>query len=97
MASMADQTHLIGYPPANPEVHDFLTSSGQVISHSLAISLVQHFLLALFNKTKEAIGCMGTTKSSQIQEFWNYMSQGQSMHSTGKNRSDFYKGVLALA
>ncbi|KAH9019638.1 hypothetical protein EDB85DRAFT_1896565 [Lactarius pseudohatsudake] len=83
-----------GYPPADREVWEFLTQND---SDSSALSLIKHFLLALFIKTKEALGCMGFTKSDQIQEFQSYMSKDQSMQSPGKNRTDFYKGVVAQA
>ncbi|KAH8977434.1 hypothetical protein EDB86DRAFT_1199678 [Lactarius hatsudake] len=51
----------------------------------------------LFIETKEALGSMGSTKSDRIQEFWSYMSKDQSMQSPGKNRTDFYEGVVAQA
>ncbi|KAH9021391.1 hypothetical protein EDB85DRAFT_1895706 [Lactarius pseudohatsudake] len=93
-ASMVDQTRLIGYPPADREVREFLTRND---SDSSALSLIKHFLLVLFIKTKEALGCMGFTKSDRIQEFRSYMLKDQSMQSPGKNRTDFYEGVVAQA
>ncbi|KAH9015441.1 hypothetical protein EDB83DRAFT_2321310 [Lactarius deliciosus] len=83
-----------GYPPADSEVRNFLTRHDGV--HS-ALSLMQHFLLALFSRTKATLERMGSTKSGQIQEFREYMSKDQTMHSSGGNRSDFYDGVIAQA
>ena len=98
-SSMAYQTCLIGYPPADHEVRNFLTKDTRVISHSFAVSLVQHFLLALFNKAKMVLTSreMGRTKLDRIQNFRAYMSKDQSMDSTGKNRNEFYDGVIAQA
>ncbi|KAH9021093.1 hypothetical protein EDB83DRAFT_2320509, partial [Lactarius deliciosus] len=83
-----------GYPPADSEVRNFLTRHDGV--HS-ALSLMQHFLLALFSRTKATLERMGSTKSGRIREFREYMSKDQTMHSSGGNRSDFYDGVIAQA
>jgi hypothetical protein len=94
---MAHQTCLIGYPPADHQVRQFLTRGGpdEKISHLLAISLVRRFLVALFNKTAEALN--GATKQLRIQNFRNFMSENQTMDSAGRKRLEFYDSVIAQA
>ncbi|KAI9445890.1 hypothetical protein H4582DRAFT_1901738 [Lactarius indigo] len=83
-----------GYPPADSEVRNFLTRRDGVNS---PVSLIQHFLLALFNRTKETLERMDSTKSGRIREFREFMSKDQTMHSPGGGRSEFYDGVIAQA
>ncbi|KAH9179801.1 hypothetical protein EDB89DRAFT_2238751 [Lactarius sanguifluus] len=86
-----------GYPPADHKVRNFLTDGGRVIPHSSARYLIQHFLLALFDKTAVVLKKMGPTKSERIRNFRDFMSKDQSMGSAGKNRNKFYEEVIAKA
>ncbi|KAI9430204.1 hypothetical protein H4582DRAFT_1820313, partial [Lactarius indigo] len=86
-----------GYPPADHKVRNFLTDGGRVIPHSSAKYLMQHFLLALFDKTAVVLKEMGPTKFERIQNFRDFMSKDQSMGSAGKNRNKFYEEVIAKA
>jgi len=94
---MAHQTCVIGYPPADHTVRQFLTGGGRKISDILAMSLIHHFLLALFEETAKTVTKMGSTKSDRIRNFRYFMSEGQSMDSTGKNRNKFYDEVITRA
>ena len=94
---MANQTCFIGYPPADHTVRQFLTGGGRKISDTLAMSLIHHFLLALFKVATKTVANMGSTKSDRIRNFWHFMSEGQSMNSTGESRNKFYDEVIAQA
>ena len=61
------------------------------------MSLMHHFLLALFEQAAETVKCMGSTKSDRIRNFRYFMSKDQSMDSTGENRKGFYDKVLSRA
>src|SRR5258708_25317217 len=93
---MIQQTCLIGYPPADDNVRSYLTEPR---SPQSALVLIQHFLLALFNETKEILKGegMGLTASERIVKFREYMSKGQTIGSPGTNRVDFYDRVITDA
>lgn len=63
---MANQTCFIGYPPTNHTVCQFLTGGGWKISDTLAMSLIHHFLLALFEVAMKTVANMGSTKLDWI-------------------------------
>ena len=94
---IAHQTSLIGFPPGDHKVRDFLTSDSLGIPDSVAMSLIHNFLLALFEQAAETIKGMGSTKLERIRSFRCFMSKGQSMDSTGENRKFFYDKVLDRA
>jgi hypothetical protein len=92
------QTCLIGFPPSDDAVRDFITG-GNNIGYEDAKSLAQHFLIALFIKTAETIKRFGNEKdkATRIRDFRHFMSKDQRMHSVGSARREFYKGVVAHA
>ena len=94
---MAHQTCSIGYPPADHTVCQFLMGGDQKILDTLAMSLIHHFLLALFKVATKTVANMGSTKLNQIQNFQHFMLEGQSMNSTGESRNKFYDEVIAQA
>ena len=55
------------------------------------------FLLALFEKTTETVGGMGGNISTRIIEFRDFMSKNQKMELAGKERRNFYLGVVQRA
>jgi hypothetical protein len=97
---MAHQTRLLGFPPADGQVRDFLSGVGETPEGSakLAYSRACNFLLALFTKTKETITTLnGCNKAERIKEFREFMSDGQSMRHAGENRQRFYSDVITRA
>jgi hypothetical protein len=92
------QTCLIGFPPPDDAVRDFITQDHN-IGHEDAKSLVQHFLIALFIRTADTIKHFGKEKDKggRIHDFRHFMLEGQRMHSVGPARREFYKGVVAHA
>ena len=92
------QTCLIGFPPPDDAVRDFLTQDNN-IGYEDAKSLVRHFLIALFSRTAETIKRFGNKKdkASRIRDFRDLMSKDQRMHSPGSVRREFYKEVVAHA
>ncbi len=92
---VALQTCLIGFPPADHTVRDFLTADNQRISHHEAVARVRHFLVTLFTNTADVLArkSMGSTKTDRITNFRAFMSKDQSMKSTGEGRRQFYEKV----
>ncbi len=92
---MALQTCLIGFPPADHTVCDFLTVDNQQISHHEAVAHIRHFLVTLFTNTVDVLArkSMGSTKTDRITNFQAFMSKDQSMKSTGEGRHQFYEKV----
>jgi len=92
---MAHQTPMIGYPPPDANVHEYL---GKMVYAAPEIPvLIQHFLVELFKKTAETIKTMGTDTKARINNFRDYMSRGQKMGSVGNDRLNFYKDVVFRA
>ena len=62
---IAHQTRLLDFPPADDQVHDFLSGLGESYKTSakLAYPRAHNFLLALFTKTKETLN--GTNKAER--------------------------------
>ena len=93
---MIQQTCLKGFPPADDNVSSYLTGAR---SPQSTLVLIKHFLIALFNETKEILKeeGMGLTPSERIAKFREYMSKGQTMGSPGTNRVEFYDRVITEA
>jgi hypothetical protein len=92
---MAHQSSMIGYPPPDVNVRDFLTKRVYAVPEIAA--LLRHFLVALFDKTAETLGTMGTDTSERIKKFRDHMSRGQKMESVGGDRFNFYQDVVKKA
>jgi hypothetical protein len=92
---MAHQSSMIGYPPPDKNVSDFLRKRVYAVPHIAA--LLRHFLVALFDKTAETLGTMGTDTSERIKTFRDHMSRGQKMGSVGDDRFNFYQDVVKKA
>lgn len=96
---MTHQTCLIGYPPADDNVRNFLTTNET--SRKEAESLVRRFLVALFKKTtkflKEEASQPGLTKLDRIQTFRDFMTKDQLFERAGAKRVEFYNSVIARA
>jgi len=90
---MTHQTPMIGYPPPDNTVRNFLMRG---ISPREEIEpILLHFFIELFLKTAETLKSMGTTDPGKlIQEFRRHMSEGQRMESVGDDRLKFYQGVV---
>jgi hypothetical protein len=88
---MTHQARLLGFPPADGEVRDFLLSVTDAleVSADSAYSRACNLFLALFNKTEETIASFnGRTKAERIKEFRTFMSDGQSMRVAGETGKD---------
>jgi hypothetical protein len=92
---MAHQSSMIGYPPPDNNVREFLTKMVYAVPDIAA--LLRHFLVALFDKTAETLGTMGTDTSERIKTFRDHMSRGQKMVSVGDDRFNFYQDVVKKA
>ncbi|KAI0296790.1 hypothetical protein B0F90DRAFT_1011071 [Multifurca ochricompacta] len=89
-----------GFPPTDGQVRNFLkieawTRGGPTLAYSQAY----HFLLALFEKTKETVAQWTdlSHRAERVLRFREFMSRGQNMESTGEDRENFYKDVVARA
>jgi hypothetical protein len=94
---MAHQTCLIGFPPADHAVHDFLTltPSGGIDN---IVFIMRHFLIALFKQAMDTIKKMGPISASdQILDFRTCMSKAQTMLGPGEDRNQFYDHVVTEA
>ena len=97
---MSWQTCLLGYPPPDNKVCDFLS---RIVpkenyldkSYQRALS----FLHALISITTKTISDIHDTPNTPdlAEKFREYMSEGQSMSSSGPNRSGFYERVIQEA
>ena len=88
-------TCLIGYPPPDHIVRDFLTGGG--IEPQDVSCRIGNFLIALLEVTKEVIPELGDDQFTRIKGFREFMSKDQHMESAGSLRIGFYKKVVALA
>ncbi len=90
---MACQTHLLGFPPPDNQVRDFLSGPADT-----AFDRACNFLLTLFGKCKEAVAKFDCRdKAERVQEFRRFMSEGQSMRYVGGNRQMFFNDVVEQA
>ncbi|KAH9176091.1 hypothetical protein EDB89DRAFT_1882102 [Lactarius sanguifluus] len=88
------------FPPADDTVRDFLThvDKKNKTMHVLSHSRANHFFHALFLTTAGVVaGFQVSNRAERIQYFRAFMSEGQSMSSSGPKRSQFYKDVIAKA
>ncbi|KAI0301711.1 hypothetical protein B0F90DRAFT_1816914 [Multifurca ochricompacta] len=86
-----------GYPPPDHELRRFL-ALGDGDNADLAYSRACHFMLALFEETEILLNKFNApNRADRIYRFREYMSRGQDMTSTGKDRKSFYEGVVARA
>jgi hypothetical protein len=93
---MAHQTPMIGYPPPDNNVRDFLTK--RVYEQCEIVPLIRSFLVELFIKTTEILKTMmGTSTEERINNFRDHMSRGQKMGSVGNDRLNFYQDVVKSA
>ena len=93
------QTGPLGYPPANHAVRKFLANiDNDVDMDLLSYIRVQHFLNALFRVTLDTVASFGaSSRVEQVQRFYEFMSDGQTMNSSGLKRSQFYEDVVSMA
>jgi hypothetical protein len=96
-SSMVHQTCLIGFPPADKNVRNFLTGKTKDNQGLDPAAVVHHFLVALFEQVAKVLPRMGPTVSEQITHFRDFMSKDQSMASVGNNREHFYNEVVKQA
>jgi hypothetical protein len=102
---MTCQTRLLGFPPADHDVRDFLTSidSDNPEMDKISFSRARHFLKALFVITKRTIieelgdGDGACERENRIHQFRTYMSDEQSMDTSGSKRKSFYHDVINMA
>ncbi|KAI9444320.1 hypothetical protein H4582DRAFT_2071891 [Lactarius indigo] len=77
-----------GYPPADHKVRNFLMDGGRVIPHSSAKYLMQHFLLALFDKTavvlKEMDQSMGSAGKNRNKFYEEVIAKASEYESHGE-------------
>lgn len=101
---MTCQTVLLGFPPPDNEVRNFLTTveSSSKDPYEASISRARRFLEALFSHATQTIGAF-TSESVQdravqkqvvVEKFRDYMSDGQGFYSPGPKRSAFYSTVI---
>ncbi len=92
------QTSPLGYPPANHAIHKFLTDSDNDVNmDSLSYIWAQHFLNALFCVTLDTIASFGaSSRAEQVQRFYEFKLDGQTMNSSGPKRSQFYEDVVSM-
>ncbi|KAH9172798.1 hypothetical protein EDB89DRAFT_1850878 [Lactarius sanguifluus] len=89
-----------GFPPADDAVRDFLTcvSKKNKTMHVLSLSRANHFLHALFLTAAGVVSNFHvSSRAERIQYFRVFMSEGQSMSSSGPKQSQFYMDVIAEA
>ncbi|KAH9051513.1 hypothetical protein EDB87DRAFT_1541276, partial [Lactarius vividus] len=98
-----------GYPPADEEVREFLTSNREYQDKNRSESSYMRaccFLKALFYVTVETTTKIdahytpsegGTKRMYQIKRFRQIMSEGQSMDSSRPKRVEFYHDVVSKA
>ncbi|KAI9431358.1 hypothetical protein H4582DRAFT_2085210 [Lactarius indigo] len=89
-----------GFPPADDVIRDFLThvDKKNKSMHVLSLSQANHFFHALFLNTAEVVADFHVrSRAERIQHFRAFMSEGQSMSSSGPKRSRFYKDVITKA
>ncbi|KAH9052552.1 hypothetical protein EDB87DRAFT_1692195 [Lactarius vividus] len=89
-----------GFPPADDVVRDFLTHVDKKNKnmHVLSLSRANHFFHALFLTTAEVVADFPVrSRAERIQRFRAFMSEDQSMSSSGPKRSRFYKDVITKA
>ncbi|KAF8271301.1 hypothetical protein EI94DRAFT_1720854 [Lactarius quietus] len=80
-----------GFPPPDNAIRNLLTQG----SNDIYLTML-HFLFELFEKTSSVITDdlkEVTTRSEQIKQFREFMTNGQSMNGTGKNRQKFYQEI----
>jgi hypothetical protein len=54
-----------------------------------------HFLISLFEKAEKVVDTFHCrSKEERVQQFRKFMSDGQSMRRTGRNRESFYDDVI---
>jgi hypothetical protein len=101
---MTCQTRLLGFPPADHDVRDFLTSidPNNPEMDQISFSRARHFLKALFCITERTIKELGggdgaCERENRAHQFRTYMSDGQSMASSGRQRKEFYQEVIGMA
>ena len=89
-------THLLGYPPADHGVRDYLTSPG---SKDVAYDRASAFLEALFKHTTSTLHALDSSLdySGFGGEFRSCMTEGQRMKGHIQFREDFYKRVVEKA
>lgn len=95
---------MLGFPPADNQVRDFLTSTrcygDKDINESSNIR-ARCFLKALFRTTTMTIAELDDqftpTKESRVRKFREFMSEGQCMSSSGPKRINFYQAVVSAA
>ena len=92
---MACQTRLLGFPPAEDDVHEFLSSVES--NPEISFSRARHILKALFCTTTTTIKDLGASRANRIEQFRAHMSKGQSIDKTGEERRKFYKDVILMA
>ncbi|KAH9051446.1 hypothetical protein EDB87DRAFT_1582551 [Lactarius vividus] len=91
---------LLGFPPADDVVRDFLTHVDKKNKnmHVLSLSRANHFFHALFLTTAEVVAdFLVRSRAERIQRFRAFMSEDQSMSSSRPKRSQFYKDVITKA
>jgi len=111
---MAFQTCLLGFPPADDQVREFLTHYQLRINKNAAETAnirARRFLKALFLKTAACIANLDVSSRANrtrrrnhtsrkvdiIEKFREFMSEGQSMGTSGHKRREFYESVIVEA
>jgi hypothetical protein len=101
--------HVSGFPPADIAVRNFFISSGQGTAKDndekakdklkdKSFPQVCYFLKVLFTVTLEMISKFNATnEADRTTKFWEFMSEGQSMQSSGPKRSAFYHKMVDMA
>ncbi|KAI0255367.1 hypothetical protein BJV78DRAFT_1279535 [Lactifluus subvellereus] len=89
-----------GFPPPDIAVRNFLTQYDQKDPEiqRRSYSRASHFLLSLFDHTKDTIVALSAdNKEDRIAKFREFMSNGQTFASAGKNRRNFYADIVRQA
>ena len=93
-------TRLLGFPPADVNVRVFLTEyeSHDPEMQQKSYSRACHFLLSLFDRTKDLVVELGANnKKGRIVKFREYMSEEQTFAVVGDKRREFYDDVVKRA
>lgn len=87
-------TCLIGYPPSDHNVRDYLTQGS--IEAKEVKRRVETFLSALFKEAAKKLEGLDDCQcqSTRIRKFREFMSDGQRMDKAGDKRVEFYDDVI---
>jgi len=107
---MVCQTIPLGFPPPDNDVRDFLmvVERSSKDPYEASSSRARCFIKALFRTTIATINAFeeaghtpiegsASTTANCIQKFRAFMSEGQTIHSSGPQRSEFYREVVKMA